>query len=231
MIIPANVPSSFVASLGAASLLAGMRVFDTSTGSPVQITGQPGQVNGVYPMSEIFALNTYLAQFTAKPAHTYVFVFNVFTDDTYATVNGSYAEQSSAASAEFLTPVFVQSLKAIIGCENQPLQKPVISSQASDQTVLLSFEDERRNPIDVTTATVIEVNVLEADGVTILSKTLMSGISLVSGKPSQALVQFLAADLALLPTGDVDLKTKISISGQNIALNLYNAMSIEPDAV
>lgn len=106
----------------------------------------------------------------------------------------------------------------------------LVFSQDSDAKFLLTFFDDQANPIDVTAATAISISALQSDGLTVLSKGLGTGIALVPGTNNQALVSMLAADLALLPQGDVDVEVKISLGGVNYAFNLYGGLYIEPPA-
>lgn len=164
--------------------------------------------------------------------HNYSIESLAYTDDTYTTPNSEYpAPQVIDAQCLRTAPIIVQGLRVQVGCEDQPRQRPVVVAQNSDLNILLTFTDECGNPIDVTAATSIELSALEADGTTVLTKELGTDIALVSGQPSQALVTMLAADFALLPTGDNDVQVTLVLSGENNVLNVYSAMSVEPAAV
>ena len=225
-IIPAkqNVPISI--DLAANGLVAGMTVFDMTSGAPVQLVGQPGQTNNVYPMTNLGATNSYFAFFKGLPQKVYLLVFSQYADGTYMAAIGT--TQSLTVAAKIMAPIFVQNLSVEIGCEDQPNQQPVVVSQVSDGSILLSFFDDNGNPVDITALTAMSVSILEADAVTILSKSLGSGISLVDGSINQALVEFLAADFALLPTGDNDVQVSISLGGVNNSINIYDGITIEP---
>lgn len=127
--------------------------------------------------------------------------------------------------------VIVQGLKIVVGCEDQPDQNPVIVAQNSDGNILLTFLDENGEIVDISGATAIEMSFLEADGSTILTKTLTSGIQLVANKYNQALVSFVAADFALLPEGLNDAQVKLVISSVNYIENMYACLDVEPAAV
>lgn len=225
-IIPSNQLLPITSDQAEDGLLVGMTVFDTTTGTPVQVTGKSGQVNGVFPMTGVEATNSYLAFFTSLPQKTYIFIFSVFTDDTYVTTTG--VSKSFSASSKLIGPIFIQNLLVQIGCKDQPAQKPVVISKNSDGNVLLTFIDENKNSVDITSATEITISILESDCETLLVKTLESGISLVDGAINQALCQFTSEDLALLNSGDNDFQVSVVIGGITYAINVYYAISIEP---
>ena len=62
-IVPANQNLPIGTILSANNLFCGFIVFDTTSGTPVQITGQDGQTNGVYPMLNVAGSNCYFAYF------------------------------------------------------------------------------------------------------------------------------------------------------------------------
>ena len=127
--------------------------------------------------------------------------------------------------------VIVKGLNVVVGCEDQPDQAPVVYPQNSDGNILLTFLDENGDIIDISGATAVEMDFLEADGSTILSKTLTSGVQLVAGKYNQALVTLTASDFALLPVGVQDAQVKVVISSVNYVENLYDCLEIEAPAV
>lgn len=123
--------------------------------------------------------------------------------------------------------VIVQGLKVIVGCEDQPDQRPVVFAQNSDGNILFSFFDEFGNIVDVSGATALALKFLQLDGQTVLTKTPTQ----VSGQYNQLIAQLAAADLALLPPGDNDAQILFTIAGVNYAVNLYSALSVESAAV
>lgn len=127
--------------------------------------------------------------------------------------------------------VIAKGLKVVVGCQDQPDQHPVVFSQNSDGFILLTFEDEDGGILDISGATAIEMDFLEADGTTVLSKTLGVGIQLVAGSYNQALVTLVAADLALLPVGENDAQVKIAVAGVNYAVNCYDALTVQASVV
>jgi hypothetical protein len=225
--IPANQKLPITIDLAANNLFAGLTVFDTTTGAPVKIVGQPGQTNNVYPMINVAGSFSYLTFFTGLPQHTYLLLVQQFTDGTYTVLDGAL-NLSHTLAAKIMAPVFIQNLKVLTGCEDQPLQRPVVVAQNSDGNVLLTFFDDNGIPVDITSATALTLSVLESDGATVLVKSLGVAISLVDGTINQALVSFLASDFALLPQGDNDASVALQIAGQNEVMNVYSAISIEP---
>lgn len=231
MLIPANRPFPIVVTESETELFMGVRVFDLSTGSPVQITGQEGQENGVYPMAAVADGLSYQALFTGSNQKPYLFLINGYTDDTYATINGSIAEQSIGAFCTTLSPIIVQRLGIFIGCQDQPRQHPVVVAQNSDLNLLLTFVDEHGHPIDCSTATQVEISFLEADNETVLSKSLTGGqITRVEGSMNQFLVAMLAADVELLPPGDNDAQVELVMGGNTFNVNCYACVSVQPVA-
>lgn len=229
-IFPSNQAVPITADFSAPGLFIGLLVYDMVTGSPVQITGQPGQTNGVYPMSAIGSSNSYQAKFQGKPEHPYLFIAQQFTDGTYTTPSGNSQSQSGICKA--LPPLFTNGLMIQIGCQQQPNQQPVIAAQNGDINILLSFFDEQPNPnqVDITAASTLTMSILESDGVTVLIKSLGTDISLVPGAVNQALVSLKAADLALLAPGENDANVQLSLAGVNYAFNLYAALLVQQDS-
>jgi hypothetical protein len=227
MIIPANVPYGLSVSFPATGLFVGLTIWDVTSGAPVLVTGLPGMVNGVLPMPNIQVSNTYAVNFSGLPNKNYVFQFDVYTDGTYTVINGAYPEQSKSAYSQFLTPVIVNGLKILVGCENQPRQQPVIAAQNSDANILLSFFDEWGVELNITTVALIHMSFLESDELTALVKTA----TLVAGTINQALVSLLAADLALLPPGENDGAVSFALSGINYVINIYDAIRVNPAIV
>lgn len=223
MQIPARIPYS-LSVIYPAGLFVGMRIFDLTSGIPVQVTGLAGMVGNVLPLTNIVASHTYVTKFTGADQSRYVFVFNTYVDGTYAVIDYGNPEISRDAYCSFIAPVLVQGLRIEVGCADQPRQIPVTVSQISDANLLLSFFDEQGGVIDVSEATLLQVQVLEADGVTVLSKAATP----VAGAPNQALAAFLAADLALLPAGDNDVQIRLTLAGVAYVANLYSAISVEP---
>lgn len=125
----------------------------------------------------------------------------------------------------------VQGLNVNVGIKPQRGPQQVVASQNSDVQFLLSFFDELGNPLSVTAATAIALKILEADGVTVLTKSLSGGIALVSGINNQALVTMLAADLALLPDGESDIQIQLSLAGINYAFNFFSSMKVQLSVV
>lgn len=228
MIIPANISYGLSANFADSGLFAGMKIFNTSTGAPVQITGLPGMVNNILPMTNVGVSNTYAAQFTGVNGNTYLFQFDVYTDGTYTAVDPAYPEQSKTAYASFLKPVFIEGLQMIVGCENQPRQRPVVAAQNSDCNILLTFMSECGQIIDMTGITGnVVLSFLEIDELTTLAKNAV----LVNGTINQFLVSLSAADLALLPPGENDAATSFTLAGVNSVLNIYDAIRVNPAIV
>lgn len=222
MLFPANVPSYFSA-IYAAGLFVGMRVFSLATGEPVQVNGLPGAINNVVPAAMVAGSETYLAAFTGTAETPYLFVFDVFTDGTYTVVDETKAEYSQSAFCKIMSPLLVQGLRIRVGCQNQPCQKPAIFSQSSSGNMLLSFFNEDGLPVDVSLATAWTLSVLEADGVTVLTKTPAP----VAGAANQALAEFASADLLSLPPGLNDAQLGFTLGGAPYAFNLYGALAVQ----
>lgn len=228
-IIPANQSVTFTNDRASNGLFVGMVMFQVINGVPTQITGQPGQINNVYPMENIGITKSYFANFQGMPQAEYLALFQTYTDGTFTTPNGDTVSESFIA--KILAPVFVKGLEVLVGCEDQPTQKPVNFSQNSDGILLLSFVDEDGKEVDVTSATALTVSILEADATTILVKALGTGVSLVDGSYNQALVEYDSADFALLPTGQNDIQVSLTLNGTTTVLNVYSALNIEPSAI
>jgi hypothetical protein len=130
-----------------------------------------------------------------------------------------------------MSPPIVQGLIVNVGVAPQPGQNPVVVAQNSDAQFLLSFFDENNYPYDVTGASAIEFSVLEADDLTVLSKTLVSGITLVSGYRNQVLVSMVAADFALLANGNNDCQVNLEINGSNYNFNLFASLNVQPSVI
>src|ERR1700722_19227135 len=150
MILPANIPYTLSVNYAASGLFVGAKIFDMTSGTPVQITGLPGMVNNILPLANVLVSNTYAVNFTGAPNKNYLFQFDVYTDDTYTAINGIFAEQSKAGASLVQSPLLVQGLKVQVGCQDQPQQRPVIIPQNSDGNVVLSFFDEYGKPVDMT---------------------------------------------------------------------------------
>jgi len=229
MIIPANQPIPFSADYGASGLNIGAKVFDCSSGSPVQLTGRPGQTSGVYPLSNVAGSFCYLFTFSGLPQHSYLVLIQAYTDNAFTIVDISKPEFSESVSAKILAPLITYKLKIELGCENQPPQRPVIVAQNSDANIVLSFFDEDRNPIDITSATELEIKMMEHDNITVLIKELGAAISLIDGHPNQVLLEMRAADFEVLPGGDNDISVTLHLAGSTYVINLYDAINVEPD--
>ena len=91
--------------------------------------------------------------------------------------------------AKIVAPLFDSGVLFVqIACVDQaPTQQPVVSPENSDTNILLEFGDDDGAPIDITSATVLSISILEADGTTILTKSLkvQGAISLVDGLSGQ----------------------------------------------
>lgn len=55
-------------------------------------------------------------------------------------------------------PIIASRIKVEVGCEDQPLQSPVIVSQASDLNLLLSFLDEDGSSLDISSLTALSLS-------------------------------------------------------------------------
>jgi hypothetical protein len=227
MILPANIPYGLSVSFPASGLFVGVKIFKTTSGSPVQVTGLPGMVNNILPMPNVLVSNTYAVNFTGAPFQNYLFLFDVYTDDTYTAVNGAYAEQSRSGYSSVQSPLLVQGLRVMVGCENQANQKPVVIAQNSDGNIVLSFFNEWNQELDVTQATAMLLSFLEADGLT----TLAIAGSLVAGTINQIIVQLTAGQMALLPQGENDGAVSFTLSALPYVINLYDCLRVLPPIV
>jgi hypothetical protein len=226
-ILPADQELPFEVSY-APGLFVGMQVIDYSTEEPVP-------VGSVIPMlADEVGSSLYVGLFTPLLGKTYVVKKNVYTDGTYTTIDssGNYSQGSESFIAlNTVQQILVQNLKIMIGCQQQPRQRPVIVAINSDQTILLSFFDEWENPVDITGVSELEMSFLESDNETVLTKSLGSGITLVGGKINQALVTFHAADVELLNPGYNDAQIAIALDGLDYAINAYGAMNVQPSVL
>lgn len=225
-IIPANQAVPFRSDQAAGSLLVGMTVFDLTTGTPVQVVDQAGQVNDVYPMTQLGSSNSYFAFFRGAPNRVYMMLYQVFTSGAYTTPTGDSISETVAAKV--MQPVFVQGLEVLVGCEEQKNQKQVTFSQNSEGSMVLSFVDEDGREVDISAATALAVSILEADGETILTKTLSDGVSLVDGAYNRALVTFSADDLGDLASGSNDVQVSLTLNGVATVLMLLGVLDLEP---
>jgi len=58
-----------------------------------------------------------------------------------------------------ITPILASPLHVLIGCQDQPTQKPVLTSQNSNPAVLLQLQDKDGNPLNASTASFIAMRV------------------------------------------------------------------------
>lgn len=85
---PSGVQLTFEITFSAPSLPVGMSVYDMSGESPVLVSGPTLMTNVVE--------NTYTGNFTAEDNKTYLIFKAVYTDDTLATLDTSYAQGSES---------------------------------------------------------------------------------------------------------------------------------------
>lgn len=222
MIIPAFQPVPIVADYSAPGLFIGLKAFDCITGSPVQISGFPGQTAGVWPMTNVAGSNSYLTMFTGTLQHSYLLLVQAYTDNTYTTVDTTNPEFPRSAIAKVMAPVLTQGIRVYAGGS----ESRVTVSQNSDATIILTFLDGNRCPMDITGAVSPMFNILEEDESTRMAKPCY----FVDGSINQMMVPMLAADFALLPRGDNDANVTFSLAGQDYAFNIYNAISVQPDS-
>ncbi|CAM6004920.1 unnamed protein product [Sphagnum balticum] len=224
-----------------AGQLTGFEVTYGDTGLPVmatihRITGSGLVFDSTVVMTEGSIPGSYWGFHTppADQQNTYYVEIHAYTSTSYATVNTNYLGSTRSYQAVTLSGgggssvVLVQGLKLVTGCQQQELQRPVIVAQNSDMGILISFFDECNNQVNITSATGIAMSFLESDNMTVLIKSLGSGIALVSGTINQVLVSMLASDFALLPTGDNDAQVELVLSGLTYNFNLYSAINVQP---
>lgn len=125
-----------------------------------------------------------------------------------------------------VTPIIASGIQFTVGCADMPAASPVKVVQISDQNLLLQFVDDNGLAVDTSQATVVALRFRKADA-TMLEKNLSSGISPVAGKVGQYLVQMLAADWALLPTGDLTAQAEVDLSDGHHVMQKASAVSLE----
>lgn len=137
--------------------------------------------------------------------------FRVYDSDgtTPNATNGDFDE-----IYEVITPILATQLKVKIGCpEEEPaLQAPVVVVQTSDLDLLIQFLAEDDSPLDTSQATAVKLR-LKKEDLSTLEKTLLAGITPVSGKIGQYLVQMLAADWGTLPLGEQTAQVVLDLGG------------------
>ena len=83
MLLPAGIPASFSAVFGGATdANVAMEVFD--------VTAAPAVAQAVAVMTPTITALSYFGRFTPQPGKLYQVFIAVYTDNTFATVNGSY---------------------------------------------------------------------------------------------------------------------------------------------
>lgn len=58
-----------------------------------------------------------------------------------------------------IVPVLASSLQVLVGCEDQPMQRPVVTSRNSTASILLLFEDDRGRPLDTSNASAVALRI------------------------------------------------------------------------
>lgn len=94
-IVPAGLPASIEVTLDQPGLSVGFTLFDDSGVTPVQITGQAGQVNGVFPALN-YLRNSYRAKLPGIGGVWYVLQKSVYLDNTYTAVDPNYPQGSDS---------------------------------------------------------------------------------------------------------------------------------------
>ncbi len=90
-LVPSSVALSFEVTYDSPTLDVGMTVFNTTSGSPVQVGSR-------IPMTLVYG-NTYFAQFTPLENRSYVINKAVYTDDTLTTIDDNYSQGSESLFA------------------------------------------------------------------------------------------------------------------------------------
>src|SRR5208282_4134742 len=83
---PSGTPASITVTLDQPGLFVGFKFFDDSGASPVQITGEEGQINGVFPALN-FSGVSYRVKLPGTPSKWFIANIAVYTDGTYTTVD------------------------------------------------------------------------------------------------------------------------------------------------
>lgn len=91
-LVPPDVALPFEVTFDSPDLDVAMRVFNVSSGSPIQV-GSP------IPMTVAYG-NTYFGRFTAVVDRAYVINLAVYTDNTYATLDDNYSQGSESIYAQ-----------------------------------------------------------------------------------------------------------------------------------
>lgn len=139
--VPAGQATSFEVTYDSPSLQVAMRVFDNTTGTPVQV-GSP------IAMTNFFG-NTYQARFTPVLPIPYLVHKAVYTDGTFVTLDNNYAAGSEGIIAVPVpTPAPQQGTFAIIQVQVfTPAILVAISNNStsavvSNQTILVAIDDD-----------------------------------------------------------------------------------------
>lgn len=116
-LVPAGIELSFDVTFNADDLNVGMLVYDTTSVSPVLISGPTAM--------SLVAINTYVGKFTPVQNKAYVIIKAVYTDDTLMVVDTDFSQGSEA--------IFAQ---VIGGGGSGPSSDSVIGYVISDETLV-----------------------------------------------------------------------------------------------
>ena len=247
--VPAGVPASLEVTLDAPGLNVGFALWDDSGSSPVQVTGQEGQVNGVYPGFN-WQGNSYRAKLPGSPYKWYVVHIAVYTDDTFTTID---TEEPQGSDSLYFEPalsaptnpglrcaISIPTLQCVGdsvlglnlgGCESNI---PVLVA-GEDITLNLEFfnatkglpPDQRY--IDITAATEIKVILLSnaAPGPGFIEETLTGEeVTITNGPFGKAQVIIPASDSIQLALSPLDPNTGApTVSDIEVRLTIGGKMS------
>lgn len=90
MLLPADVPSSFVTSGNSPSLFVGMSIYDNSGSNPVLVQGPTRMTN--------FAGNAYQAKYT-PPVGNFLVLMAIYTDSSLTTLMPGFEQDVQAVTA------------------------------------------------------------------------------------------------------------------------------------
>ena len=241
LLIPSSVPVPIEVTFDAPSLFVGLSVFNMTTGSPVL-------VGSVLPMANVSGENTYVRNFTPAVNTPYLFLKQVFTDDTYTALDEEYSSASEGAYASDMLTSLALILSRIggqnasesnllgylyydsIAFDSLGAQIPVDIVQGAGAVLNCKFLYKgSKDPLDLTGITAISTCFLNDDG-SELSLSLAGGEIAVYGNPvlGKISITLTAAQTALLAVDDrATLQVAFTYgAGQPIVLQIPMAYSI-----
>jgi hypothetical protein len=225
MLVPAGVPltltAGFVGGPTAADVAAS--IYDVTTASPVKISGPTLMVPLVG--------GAYITRFTPAAGKRYSVFMAVYTDNTFATLNGSFAAVTADVTSQNLSPQtcdvvgFAGSDEALPEC-GQPFT--IFLGDAKTMYFQAINSACSNVPLDLTNCTEIIVALPNADG-TLAFLMLSTGGVVVGPTPElgQFSVPISSVVSALLNTGTFqEVDVTFTISGEVFTVPFVRALSV-----